>query len=385
MAEKSPMHSFRWLKSAWLLVAIMVAFAVAVRADNFLVYFGTYTDTNSKGIYVSHFDTRTGKLTAPVLAAATADPTYLAVSPDHRFLYAVNEVPKTAGSLSAFKIDAATGKLEPLNAEPSGGTNACHLITDPGGKFLITANYASGNVEVLPVQTNGFLGAPACLIQHHGSSVNQARQEGPHAHCVAMGAGNRVYVCDLGLDKVMIYHLDPDSGQLTTNEIPWAEVKPGSGPRHIGFHPDGKYAYVVNEMGGTVTAFACEPASGKLTEIQTVSTLPDDFHGVNTSAEIAIHPSGKFLYASNRGDDSIAVFAIDEATGRLTRVQIQPVSGKVPRGFGIDPTGQFLIAANQNSDNVVVFRINPEDGELIATGQTLELGKPVCVTFVPAE
>ncbi|HEY1661894.1 MAG TPA: lactonase family protein [Verrucomicrobiae bacterium] len=379
------MHSFRWLKSVCLILALAPVFTLLSRADTSLVYFGTYTDTGSKGIYVSRLDTSTGKLTTPELAAATTDPSYLALTPDHRFLFAANEVPKVAGYVTGFKLDAETGKLDPLNQEPSGGLSPCHLITDPRGKFLITANYSSGNVEVVPIQTNGFLSAPVCVIQHHGSGINKARQEGPHAHCVAMDAQGRVYVCDLGMDKVMIYHLDPNSGQLTTNETPWAEVKPGSGPRHIVFHQDGKFAYVVNEMGGTVTAFAYDASSGKLTEIQTASTLPDDFHGNNTSAEIAIHPSGKFLYASNRGNDSIAVFAIDEATGLLTRVQIQPVAGKVPRGFAIDPTGQFLVEANQNSDNIVVYRINPEDGKLTATGQTFAMGKPVCVMFVPAE
>lgn len=247
---------------------------------------------------------------------------------------------------------------------------------------MVAANYNSGNVEVLPIRTNGFLAAPTCLIQHHGSSANPARQEGPHAHCVAFDADNRLYVCDLGLDKVMIYHLDENSGQLTTNEFPSAELKPGSGPRHIAFHPDGKFAYVISEMGATVTAFAYDPLNGKLTAIQTVSTLPADFQGNNTSAEIAIHPSGKFVYASNRGDDSIAVFAVDEKTGRLTRVQIQPTLGRTPRGFAIDPTGQFLIVGNQESNDVVIFRINPEDGRLAATGQKFEIGKPVCVTIV---
>lgn len=376
------MQSFQRLKCVCFVLAITLASALTACADNFLVYFGTYTGPGSKGIYVSSFDTASGKLSPPELAAETADPSYLAVAPDHQYLYAVNEITETSGFVSAFKLKTTTGKLEFLDKQPSGGFSPCHLTVDPDEKFVVAANYNSGNVEVLPIRTNGFLAAPTCLIQHHGSSANPARQEGPHAHCVAFDADNRLYVCDLGLDKVMIYHLDENSGQLTTNEFPSAELKPGSGPRHIAFHPDGKFAYVISEMGATVTAFAYDPLNGKLTAIQTVSTLPADFQGNNTSAEIAIHPSGKFVYASNRGDDSIAVFAVDEKTGRLTRVQIQPTLGRTPRGFAIDPTGQFLIVGNQESNDVVIFRINPEDGRLAATGQKFEIGKPVCVTIV---
>jgi 6-phosphogluconolactonase len=378
------MQSSRWLKSAWLVLAITL-FPPALRADNFLVYFGTYTETTSAGIYVSHFDPTTGKLTAPELAAKTDDPSFLAVSPDHRFLYAVNEAPKATGSVTAYRLDATTGKLDLLNQQSSGGVSPCHLIVDRGDKFVIAANYNSGNVEVLPIQADGSLGAPTCLIQHHGSSVNPARQEGPHAHCIAMDASGRVYVCDLGLDKVMIYHFNERSGQLTTNEIASTEIEPGSGPRHIVFHPNGKYAYVINEMAGTVTAFTRDPSNGNLTEIQTISTLPEDFHGNNTSAEIAIHPSGKFLYASNRGHNSIAVFRIDKKTGRLTSTQTEPLPGKTPRSFAIDPTGKFLIVAEQDSNNVVIFRVNPKNGELTAMGGTLQIGEPVCVTIVPAE
>jgi 6-phosphogluconolactonase len=380
-----PAQLFQWLKSVCVICTITLAFSFTAQAGNFLVYFGTYTGAKSKGIYVSHFDSSSGKLSAPELAAETADPSFLAVSPNHQFLFAVNETANVAGSVTAFKLDVKTGKLEFLNQQPSGGFNACHLIVDPDNRFVIAANYGSGTVEVLPIQTNGFLGMPVTVVQHHGSSVNQARQSGPHAHCIAMDARNRVYVCDLGLDKVMIYHLDENSGQLTTNEVPFAELKPGSGPRHISFHPDGKFAYVVSEMGSTLTAFTYDPENGALKEIQSVSTLPENFHGNSACAEVAIHPSGKFIYASNRGHDSIAVFAIDEKTGRLTPVEHQPTLGKTPRGFAIDPTGQFLIAANQDSDNVTVFRINTENGKLTATGQNFQVGKPVCVIFAPTE
>jgi 6-phosphogluconolactonase len=239
-------------------------------------------------------------------------------------------------------------------------------------------------VAVFPVETNGLLAPASSVIQHHGSSVNRERQAGPHAHCVAMdGANHRVFVCDLGLDKVMIYRLNEAKGGLTPEDPPSAGLKPGSGPRHISFSPDGRYAYVLSEMGATLTAFAYHPEHGALNQIQTVSTLPEDFHGKNTSAEVALVPSGKFIYASNRGDDSIAVFAVDETSGRLSFVDRQSCHGKTPRCFAIDPTGQYLIASNQNSDSVVVFRIDVQTGKLTWTGQTFEVGKPVCVTFVP--
>ncbi|HVU07986.1 MAG TPA: lactonase family protein [Verrucomicrobiae bacterium] len=380
---------FRFLIAfAILLIVFPVTKADTISSNKFLVYFGTYTGAKSKGIYVSSFDSASGKLSAPELAVETVNPSFLAISPDRRFLFAVNETEhfngQPGGGVAAFQLDAQTGKLKFLNQQLSGGANPCHIVTDATGKFVFVANYNSGNIEVLPAQTDGLLGVPTALIQHHGSSVNKSRQEGPHAHCVALDADNRVYVCDLGLDKVMIYHLET-GGQLATNEIPFAGLKPGSGPRHIVFSPDEKWAYVVSEMGSTVTALAHDAKTGALKEIQTVSTLPADFHGYNSGAEIALHPSGKFLYASNRGHNSIAVFAIDEKSGQLTPVQFQSTLGKTPRGFAIDPTGQFLIAANQDSDNVVVFRIDEQSGKLTETGQSFEVGKPVDVAFVPME
>jgi 6-phosphogluconolactonase len=383
------------LKLAGVAFTALLFFSISVSAgiappEQFLVYFGTYTGTNSKGIYVSRFDAASGELSTPALAAESVNPSFLAVAPDHRFLFSVNETKsfagKLGGSVTAFKPDARTGKLAFLNQQPSEGADPCHIVVDDTGKYVLVANYSSGNVTVLPVQANGFIGAPMSVIQHHGSSVNPQRQAGPHAHCVAIDAtSHRVFVCDLGLDKVMIYHLDEAAGLLATNENPWAGLKPGSGPRHIVFHPDGKHAYVINELSSTLTAFDYDSQHGALKEIQTVSALPENFRGVNTCAEIAVHPSGKFIYASNRGEDSITVFAIDAQTGRLDFVERQSTRGKTPRCFAIDPTGQYLIAANQNSDNVVVFRINTQTGRLTSTGQNLQIGKPVCVVFVPTE
>jgi 6-phosphogluconolactonase len=389
MRFRSSLKLVRAAVAALLLVSL-TANAGNALSKQFLVYFGTFTGTESEGIYVSRLDTASGELSAPALAAKAVNPSFVAIDPNHRFLFAVNETDhfngQASGSVTAFRLDASTGKLDFLDQQPSGGTGPCHIVVDSTGNYVLLANYNSGSVAVFPVQTNGFIGPPTAVIQHHGSSVNPQRQAGPHAHCVAVDAANhRVFACDLGLDKVMIYRLNETSGALTTNETPWAEVKPGSGPRHIAFHPDGRHVYVINEMGSTLMAFDYDREHGVLKEIQTVSTLPDDFHGVNTCAEVAVHPSGKFVYGSNRGDDSIAVFAVDEPGGRLDFVERQSTRGKVPRCFAIDPTGQYLIAANQNSDSVVVFRINAQTGQLTWTGQTVEVGKPVCVAFVPVE
>ncbi len=386
-------HSSLRLVPAALAALLLISFlgsADSASSKPFLVYFGTYTGGKSQGIYVSRFDTATGKLSAPALAAQAVNPAYLALAPDHRFLFAVNETEhfngQASGTVSAFKLDAATGKLDFLDQQSSGGTDPCHIVADPSGRYVLVANYSSGSVAVFPVGTNGSLDPASSVIQHHGSSVNRERQAGPHAHCIAVDtAHHRVFVCDLGLDKVMIYRLNETSGALTPDEAPWAGLKPGSGPRHITFSPDGRFAYVISEMGGTLTAFIYNPEHGALNEIQTVSTLPKDFRGKNTAAEVALLPSGKFIYGSNRGDDSIAVFAVDEASGRLKFVERQSSRGKTPRCFAIDPTGQYLIAADQDSDNVVVFRINAQTGRLSWTGQTIKVGQPVCVAFVPME
>jgi len=371
----------------------MISFSTSANtasSPSFLVYFGTYTGAKSQGIYASRFDTESGTLSAPALAAPSANPSYLTLAPNQHLIFAVNETEhfdgQAGGAVSAFKLDPATGKLALLNQQPSGGSDPCHLAVAADGKFLVVANYSSGSVAALPVQTNGFISPSSSVVQHHGSSVNPQRQAGPHAHCIAVDSANhRVFACDLGLDKVMIYRLNETNGALTADENPWVELKPGSGPRHIAFSPDGRHAYVISEMASTLTTFAYDPENGTLKEMQTVSTLPKDFHGKNTCAELVVHPTGKFVYGSNRGDDSIAVFAVDESTGRLQFVERQSTRGKTPRGFAIDPTGQYLIAANQDSDSVVVFRINAQTGRLTWTGQTVEVGKPVCVTFVPLE
>ena len=385
------MH-FRELRIALVLVVVFVCAASAASATGeYLMYVGTYTDnTKSKGIYAYRYDATTHQLEALGLAAETANPSFLAMSPNRKFLYAVNELQEydgqKTGGLSAFSIDAATGKLSFLNEVASGGTDPCYVTLDKTGKYVLAANYTSGSVAGFSVLPDGRLGARTAFDQHAGHGVNPRRQEGPHAHSIDLSPDNRfAIVDDLGLDEVMVYRFSADHGLLAPNSPPYATVDAGSGPRHFAFHPNGKFAYVVSEMKSTVTAFSYDAANGTLHPLQTVSTLPKDFKGENDDAEIQVHPSGKFLYASNRGHDSITVFAVDPAKGTLTLVEHVSTQGKTPRNFAIDPTGTRLLAANEESDSVVVFSIDPKTGKLIPTGQVLKVAAPVSIVFVKVE
>ncbi len=366
------------------------AAATPRKANEFLVYIGTYTGAKSKGIYVSRFDSASGKLGAPELAAETVSPSFLAIHPNRRFLYAANETGdfagKKSGAVSAFVIDSRSGKLTPLNQQPSGGDGPCHVAVDKTGKTLLVANYGGGSVEALPIKPDGSLDAPTSFIQHSGSSVDKQRQQGPHGHFITADAANRfALACDLGLDKVLVYKLDPANSSLVANDPPSGSVAPGSGPRHLAFHVGGRFAYVINEMKCTLTAFSYDPERGELKELQNLSTLPEGetVKPNYSTAEVEAHPAGKFLYGSNRGHDSIVVFATDPATGRLSYVENVSTQGKTPRSFGIDPPGNSLLAANQDSDSVVVFRIDQYTGRLASTGSRIEVGQPVCVKFVP--
>ena len=357
-------------------------------ADGLLtVYVGTYTHGTSQGIYLCRLDLGTGALTSPELAAEVQNPSFVAIHPSRHFLYAAGELGdfrgKQAGAVSAFAIDPATGKLNLLNQQSSGGGGPCYLVVDAAGKNVLVANYGGGSVTVLPLQKDGRLNEPSCVIQHQGSGPDQQRQQGPHAHSINLDAANHfAFAADLGLDKVLIYRFDANQGKLAPNEPPLAAVAPGAGPRHFTFHPSGKFAYVINEMHSTVTAFAYDRDVGKLQSLQTIATLPSDFQGSNATAEVQIHPSGKFLYGSNRGHHSIAIFAIDQATGKLTSVVQQYTLGKTPRNFGIDPTGKFLLAANMDSNTIVVFRINPATGVLTPAGHQIDVPNPVCVKML---
>ena len=356
-----------------------------------LVYIGTYTGAKSKGIYVSRLDPSSGTLSAPVLAAESANPSFLAVHPTRDLLYAVNEVGtfegKPGGSVSAFAISRETGALSALNRQSSMGGGPAHLTVDHGGRNVLVANYGGGSVAVLPIGPDGALKPASAFIQHTGSSVNPERQKQPYAHSVNVDASDRfAYVADLGIDKVMIYRLDPAKGALAASDPPFTATQPGSGPRHLALHPQGRFAYVINELQNSVTAFARDPERGGLTALQTIPTLPADQKALPnySTAEVLVHPSGRFLYGSNRGHDSIAVFSIDQKSGQLTFVETQPTQGSTPRGFGIDPSGAYLVAGNQRSDSVVVFRINQETGRLTPTGSKIDVGAPVSVKFVAA-
>ena len=285
--------------------------------------------------------------------------------------------------MSSFSIDAKSGELKFLNKQPSGGGGPCHLVVDQAGRNVLVANYGGGSVNVLPVSPVGKLGDPTGFVQHKGSSVNPRRQKGPHAHSINLDVkGNFAFAADLGLDKVLVYRFDGARGTLAPNKVTSVSVAPGSGPRHFAFRPDGRFAYVINEMVSTVTAFAYDSKAGVLTPIQTITTLPADYTGKgNSTAEVQVSPDGRLLFGSNRGHDSIAIFRIDEDTGRLTSQGHQATGGSTPRNFGVDPTGRFLLAANQNSGTVVVFRIGKEG--LTRTGSTLEVPRPVCVKFLP--
>jgi 6-phosphogluconolactonase len=372
---------------ALMISTLFVGTAACTRAGESLVYFGTYTGAKSQGIYVSRFDSTTGKLSTPELAAEITNPTFLAVAPGGNFLYAVSEVDhmggKPTGGVDAFAVDAKTGKLTFLNQQLSGGSGPCHVAVDATGKCLLVANYGGGSVATLPILPDGSLGEIATILQHSGSSVNTNRQSAPHAHFILPSPDNRFTLdCDLGLDKISINHLDAPAAKLTPNEPPFATVAPGSGPRHLVFSGDGKFAYVINEMGGTITVFNYAAKNAAMTEVQTITTLPKDFSGYNTTAEIAFHPNGKFLYASNRGHDSIAAFAVDQKTGKLTFIEHQSTDGHTPRHFAIDPNGRWLLAENQGSDSVVVFAVDADTGKLQATGQFITVGSPVCAVFV---
>ncbi|HUT88209.1 MAG TPA: lactonase family protein [Thermoguttaceae bacterium] len=357
------------------------------RSEGLVVYVGTYTGGDSRGIYRCRLDLGTGTLRSLELAAETLNPSFLALHPSGRFLYAVGEIGNfgggKTGAVSAFRIEPKSGKLTPLNQQPSRGTGPCHLTVDRTGRNVLVANYGSGSVACLPIGDDGRLGDATSFVQHEGSSVNPQRQQGPHAHVVELDAANRfAFVADLGLDKILIYRLNADRGQLTPNDPPSAAVAPGAGPRHFAFHPTGRFAYVINEIDSTVTAFGYDAQRGALEPLETVPTLPEGFTGKSTTAEIVVHPSGRFLYGSNRGHDSLVIFAVDARTGKLRYVGHEPTQGKAPRNFAIDPSGDYLLAANQGTDNVVVFRIDANTGELRPTGHSLEVPKPVCLVMM---
>ncbi len=354
----------------------------------YFAYVGTYTSQGkSQGIYAFRFHTGTGKLTPVGLVAETENPSFLTIHQNGKYLYAVNEIgqyrDQATGTVTAFAIDRASGKLTELNKVVTKGTIPCHLQVDKTGKYLVLANYGSGSTASFPILAGGKLGEAVSVMQHTGSSVDPRRQKGPHAHSVNFSQDFRyVVVADLGLDQVLVYRFDSRTGALSPNDPPFVRVKPGGGPRHFAFHPSARFGYTNHEMGSAISVFDYDAKAGRFTEKQTISTLPPGFQGVNHTAEVLAHPNGKFVYCSNRGHDSIAAFSVDQAHGTLTLVEIEPTQGRTPRNFVIDPSGQFLLAENQDSDSIVVFRIDPASGALTPTGDKVDTPAPVCIRFL---
>ena len=385
---------FKWLCAIAVALACVAisSFASAgagAAPDKLWVFIGTYTDGKSQGIYRCELDLKTGKLTTPEAAAKLKSPSFLAIHPSHRFLYAVNESGsgsgKNTGAVSALALDPKAGTLKFLNEQPAGGDGPCHINVDKTGRNALIANYGGGSAAVLPIGADGKLAPISCFVQHKGSSVDKGRQEAPHAHSVNLDKANRfAFVCDLGLDKVMIYRFDAHKGTITPNDPAYLMLDPGSGPRHFAFHPDGKSAYVNGEMAMTITACDYDADKGALTKRQTLSTLPEGANRKGAStAEVAVHPSGKFVYVSNRGHNTIAIFTIDPTTRKLTAAGHQGQNIKTPRNFAIDPTGTYMIVANQDGHSLVVFRINQKTGALEPTGNLAEVPSPVCVRMMP--
>ncbi len=365
----------------------------AHQQNDYFVYVGTYTGPESKGIYGYRFDEGTGSLVSLGVAAEVVNPSFVITDPSQRHLYAVTErvergpnAYKTSGTISSYSIDSKTGALTFLNKVSSGGSMPCHLVVDKSGKILFVSNYGTGSVASFALEPDGKIGEMTGLDQHSGSSVDPQRQQGPHAHAVVLSPDNRfLFVPDLGLDRIHIYQVDQAKRTFKPNNPSFVSVKPGMGPRHFAFGATARFAYAICEMGSSVVAFSYNRQSGKLTPIQTISALPADFTGVDNSAEIELAPSGRFLYASNRGHDSIAVFQVDAKSGLLNKIQTVPTQGKTPRNFAIDPTGRFLLAANQDSSNIVAFTIDPNSGELTPTSQTTKTSSPVSIVFVSTQ
>jgi 6-phosphogluconolactonase len=364
--------------------AVACLYVRILSGADMLTYFGTQRTGTNAGFSLAHFDTDTGVLTKPEFLLAATAPAFFVIHPDGRHLYTCNAA--SSGGVSAYEIEPHTGALKFLNRVSSGGAGPCYVSLDQTARFALVANYAGGSIAVFAIQPDGSLGERAAFVQHTGNSVNPQRQTHAYAHSIIVDPSNRfALVDDLGVDKIFVYHFNAQDGSLTPNDPPFAGIRPGSGPRHLAFHPNGRWVYVISEIASTVTAFNWNPANGSLAEFQTISALPENFNGTNTSAEIALHPNGKFLYASNRGDDSLAVFAIDPATGKLGLVERVSCGGRTPRFFTFDPTGKWLLCSNHGSDTTVVFRVDEKTGKLAQIGQPVSVSYPFCERFLPVQ
>lgn len=363
-----------------VVLCLLGNFSVAQNTDaDYYLYVGTYTRKTSEGIYVYRFNTQTGDFAPVSVAKGVSNPSFLAITANKRFLYAVGG--SGGDTARAFAIDKQSRQLTLLNSQATGDKGGAHLAVDKTGKWVIVGNYNGGSLSVLPTEADGSLGKVTQVIKHEGKSINAERQAKPFVHSINIAPNNSdVFVPDLGTDKIATYTLSSKTGQLTAGNPPFTMVTPGSGPRHFTFHPNGKFAYVIQEMEALITGFTYE--KGELKAIQTVNTLPDDYTGRKWTADIHLSPDGKFLYGSNRGHESLVIFSIDQKTGQLTPVGHQPVNGKTPRNFAIDPTGNFVLVANQDSDNITIFKRDKQTGKLTATGKEIAVSMPVCLLLM---
>jgi 6-phosphogluconolactonase len=395
------MKSIRYLllAAAFMMLLMSLTIPASGKIDpgsEYLVFVGTYTrlqegrgaPSKSQGIYAYRFQPATGKMESLGVAAETVNPSFLVIHPNHRFLYAVNEVSEyegqPAGSVSAFSIQSGTGKLKLLNVVSSRGTQPCHMSLDRTGKWLLVANYGTGSTAVLPVKNDGSLGEASSFMQHAGSSINPRRQQGPHSHCVALSPDNRfALVADLGLDKILVYRFDASHGIITPSDPPFGKMPAGNGPRHLAFHPNGRFLHVVSEMQPAVTTFAYSRSNGGLEELQTISAFPQGYQGRGSGAEIEVHPGGRFLYCSIRGLNNIGVFAVDGEKGTVVPVQHIDTQGRTPRHFALDPTGEYLFVEHQGSDSIVLFKVEQSTGKLTPADIRIDVPMPVCVAFEP--
>jgi 6-phosphogluconolactonase len=363
---------------------------VSTAGDSYRVYFGCYTDakSGSKGIHMSTFNSKTGELSAPTLAVETASPSFLTIHPDKKHLYAVGESAtpgQKGGGVSAFEINA-DGTLKLINQVSSVGGGPCHISLDRSAKMAMVANYGGGSVASYQLLPNFGLSESKSFFQHEGSSVDEARQKGPHGHSINPTPDNKyALACDLGLDKVLIYKTSPENGSMEASGH--GSLAPGSGPRHLAFHPNGKFVFVNGEMLMTCTTFSYDGTAGTLKEVGTISTLPEADRGKKgfSTAETLAHPNGKVVYVSNRTHDTIAVMSCDPESGKLELIQNAPAEGKIPRNFNLDPTNQWMIVAHQNSNTAVVLKVDAATGKLSSTGHKIDIGGAVCVRFVPLD
>jgi 6-phosphogluconolactonase len=373
---------------ATLGISALMGLAATARAasPSCWVYFGTSATNSSRGLYLSRLDQDTGSLSPAVRAADKSDSVFLAFSPDKRHLYSLAEVPgagsRPVEAIETYEVNASTGALKNVGERVVDGSEACHISVDPSGRCVLTANYGDQYVEVFPIRADSTVGERSCVIHHSGHGPDASRQETAHPHSINVDPSGRfAIVADLGLDKVFVYRFDAAAGTLSPNDPPNALLAPGAGPRHFAFHPDGRHAFVINEMGGTITAFHWDGEKGILTPYETVPILRKDFKGLNKSAEVVVARTGNFVYGSNRGDDSIVVHAFDPSTGQLTFVQRMGDGIKVPRNYAIDPSGRWLVCGNLDADTATVYGIDAQSGRLSLVG-SVSVPEPLCVRFL---